>query len=83
MCEIPITLDDSIGFLTPKTVEKAADRGTDIVKANAGNEAITVLLIHPSDTRDKTYKLVAQELLMKRFVDMRGWMGNLTELGDF
>jgi peptidoglycan/xylan/chitin deacetylase (PgdA/CDA1 family) len=81
--EIPITLDDSMGFLTPDTVEKTIATWIDIVEAHAENEAITVLLVHPSDTREKTYKLVAQELLMQRLVEMGGWMGNLTEFGEF
>ena len=81
--EIPITLDDSMGYLTPSTVDKAVSVWRGIVKAYGENDAPVVLLIHPSDTREQTYKLEAQEALM-RWVDRNGgWMGNLTELGDF
>ncbi|MGQ9631828.1 MAG: polysaccharide deacetylase family protein [bacterium] len=81
--EIPVTLDDSMGYLTPETVSEVVKAWTEIAQANADNEAITVLLIHPSDTRTKTYKLEAQEVLMKKIVEVGGWMGDLTTFGEF
>jgi peptidoglycan/xylan/chitin deacetylase (PgdA/CDA1 family) len=81
--EIPITLDDSMGYLTPSSVDEAVSAWHGIVKAYGENDAPAVLLMHPSDTRKRTYKLKAQEALM-HWVDRNGgWMGNLTQLGDF
>ncbi len=81
--EIPVTLDDSMGYLKPGTVYKAVNIWFDIVNRHMDNEAITVLLMHPSDTRTKTYKLEAQEELMKKVAELGGWMGDLTTFGDF
>jgi len=81
--EIPVTLDDSMGYLTPYTVDKTVNTWIEIVRANKENEAITVLLVHPSDTRTETYKLEAQEILMKEVVKMGGWIGDLTTFGEF
>jgi len=81
--EIPITLDDSMGYLTPSTVDDAVSAWRGIVKAYGENDAPVVLLLHPSDSRERTYKLEAQEALMRWVKKSGGWMGNLTELGDF
>lgn len=81
--EIPVTLDDAVGFLTEETKESAVEKWKEIVKAHAGNEAITVLLIHPSDTRQKSYKLDAQRELMEYARSIGSWMGGLTDFGDF
>jgi len=81
--EIPVTLDDSMGFLTPDNFQGAVQQWLEITQANRQNEAITVLLIHPSDTRDKDYKLKAQEILMNEVLKMGGWMGDLTSFGEF
>ena len=81
--EIPVTLDDSLGYLTPDTVDKAVTVWKRVVKLNSDNSAVTVLLVHPSDTRDSNHKLVAQERLMKYVDKQDGWMGNLTEFGEF
>jgi len=62
--ELPVTLDDSLGYLTPDTVATATQSWLEVAEAHRDNEAITVLLIHPSDTRNVTYKLEAQERLM-------------------
>lgn len=83
MFEIPITLDDSLGFLTPSTLESAVKTWREVTQAYSENDALTVLLIHPSDTRKSTFKLDAQEALMKEVVKMNGWMGNITEFGEF
>jgi len=81
--EFPVTLDDSMGFLTPDTVDRAVDLWLEVIRTNMDNEAITVLLIHPSDTRNQTHKLVAQERVMKKIRDVDGWMGDMTTYGDF
>jgi peptidoglycan/xylan/chitin deacetylase (PgdA/CDA1 family) len=81
--EIPVTLDDSMGYLTRDSVNIAVENWIDVARANMLNEALTVLLIHPSDTRAETYKLDAQEMLMEWVSEMGGWMGNLTDFGNF
>ncbi len=81
--EIPVTLDDALGYLTPKTVDKAVEEWLDVARAHRDNEAITVLLLHPSDTRTESYKLKAQEGLMKGILEMGGWMGDLSTFGRF
>jgi hypothetical protein len=81
--EFPVTLDDSLGYLTPDTVDRAVDIWLEVIRANMDNEAITVLLIHPSDTRKDTFKLEAQESVMKKIIEMDGWMGDLTTFGNF
>ena len=81
--EIPVTLDESMGFLTPEKVERAVTIWNDVIYNNMKNEAISVLLIHPSDTREKNYKLIAEEKVIKYVKSLDGWMGNLTEFGNF
>jgi peptidoglycan/xylan/chitin deacetylase (PgdA/CDA1 family) len=81
--EIPVTLDDSRGFLTSKTVAAVVQKWTEVLHANAQYGGITVLLVHPSDTRTQTFKLEAQEGLMKEAASMGAWMGDLTSFGRF
>jgi hypothetical protein len=81
--EIPVTLDDSRGFLTSKTVAAAVQKWAEVLHANAQYGGITVLLVHPSDTRTQTFKLEAQEGLMKEAASMGAWMGDLTSFGRF
>jgi peptidoglycan/xylan/chitin deacetylase (PgdA/CDA1 family) len=81
--EIPVTLDDSMGYLTPKTVDMAAQSWLEVAAAHRDNEAITVLLVHPSDTRTETYKLEAQKRLMEGVGVMDGWMGDVRTYGRF
>ncbi|MGQ9616778.1 MAG: polysaccharide deacetylase family protein [Spirochaetota bacterium] len=81
--EIPVTLDDSMGFLTPETLDEAVNKWIEVMYSNLNNEAITVLLMHPSDTREKNYKLKAQETLMAEVVRVGGWIGDLKSFGDF
>ena len=83
LIEIPVTLDDSLGYLTPETIDKAVKVWKEVVDLNSANSAVTVLLIHPSDTRNSNHKLIAQEKLMSYVADKDGWMGNLTEFGIF
>lgn len=80
MIEIPVTLDDSMGYLTPTTVDKAVAQWTKIVAANAENNNITCLLVHPTDT---TYKLTAEERLLQAYRDKPIWIGSVTRFGLF
>jgi len=81
--EIPVTLDDSRDFLTPHNVASAEKQWEQVFDANMANGGITVLLIHPSDTRDRDFKLRAQRALMNHAQKAGAWMGNLTEFGRF
>jgi peptidoglycan/xylan/chitin deacetylase (PgdA/CDA1 family) len=81
--EVPVTLDDSQGFLTPETLPSAVARWTEVLRANARYGGITVLLIHPSDTRTQDFKLQAQERLMKEAAALGAWMGDLSTFGRF
>jgi len=81
--EIPVTLDDSQGFLTARTVSTAVEKWAEVLRANAQYGGITVLLIHPSDTRTENFKLQAQESLMKEAAALGAWMGDLSTFGRF
>ncbi len=78
MIEIPVTLDDSMGYLTPTTVDKAVAQWTNIVAANAENNNITCLLVHPTDV---TYKLAAEERLLQAYRHKPIWIGSVTKYG--
>jgi peptidoglycan/xylan/chitin deacetylase (PgdA/CDA1 family) len=66
--EVPVTLDDSRGelqirnFLTAVTQEEALHTWMEVIRANAENNAISCLLIHPTDT---TYKLETERRLIQ------------------
>ena len=81
--ELPVTLDDSLGYLTPDTTARVAQSWLEVAEAHRDNEAITVLLVHPSDTRTETHKLDAQERLMEGVRAMDGWMGDVRTYGRF
>lgn len=81
--EIPVTLDDALSFLTPQSIHQAVKTWKEVITANSENGGITVLLIHPSDTRTQDFKLKAQEKVMRFVQDRNGWMGNITEYGQF
>jgi hypothetical protein len=81
--EIPVTLDDSQGFLTPATLPGALQKWKEVLRANARYGGITVLLMHPSDTRTEDFKLRAQESLMKEAAALGAWMGDLSAFGRF
>ncbi len=81
--EIPVTLDDALDFLTEDTIEDAVTQWKKVHDANADNNSITVLLVHPSDTRNRSFKLEAQEALMAHAAAKRAWMGAMGEFGDF
>jgi len=80
MIEIPVTLDDSMGYLTPTTVDKAVEQWTNIVAANAENNNITCLLVHPTDTN---YKINAEERLLQAYRHKPIWIGSVTRFGLF
>lgn len=78
--EIPVIFDDSQGLLTPRNVNELVAKWVDIIKANGDNEAISGLLIHPSETG---YKLKAEENLLTQIYRENIWIGNVTAYGDF
>jgi len=80
MIEVPVTLDDSMGYLTPATLERAVTQWLQIVTANAENNNITCLLIHPTDT---SYKLNAEERLLQACRQKSMWIGSVTQFGLF
>ncbi len=78
--EIPVIFDDSQGLLTPGNMNELVAKWIDIINANGDNEAISVLLIHPSETG---YKLKAEETLLSQTSGGKIWTGNLSQYGDF
>jgi peptidoglycan/xylan/chitin deacetylase (PgdA/CDA1 family) len=81
--EIPVTLDDSQSYLTEGNAAVTVKDWLTVIQSNASYGGVTVLLMHPSDTRTKTYKLAAQEALMKAVSTQGGWMGDLSSMGRF
>ncbi len=80
MIEIPVTLDDSMGYLTPATLDRTVEQWRQIVAANAENNNITCLLIHPTDT---SFKLTAEERLLEACRQKPIWIGSVTKFGLF
>jgi peptidoglycan/xylan/chitin deacetylase (PgdA/CDA1 family) len=80
MIEIPVTLDDSMDYLTAATLERTVVQWINIVAANAENNNITCLLIHPTNT---TYKLAAEERLLRASRQQPVWIGSVTRFGLF
>jgi hypothetical protein len=80
MIEIPVTLDDSRGYLTPATLDRVSANWAGIVAANSENNAVTCLLIHPTDT---TYKLEAEDRLLRYCRARPIWIGDVTRFGLF
>lgn len=81
--EIPVTFDDSQGYLTPANATAVAKSWLGVIQAIGRYGGLPVLLMHPSDSRAKTYKLEAQELIMKAVSAQGGWMGDLGSAGRF
>jgi peptidoglycan/xylan/chitin deacetylase (PgdA/CDA1 family) len=81
--EIPVTFDDAMGFLTEKNVSSVVQTWNSIIKKTADNGGVSVLLVHTSDTRDKDYKLKAQQGVMEYVKGQDGWMGSISEYGEF
>lgn len=78
--EIPVTFDDSQGYLNEKNMLSMLKTWIDVIGANADNGAISVLLIHPSVT---AYKLKTEDLLLTAMADGDIWIGDMTSYGDF
>jgi len=78
--EIPVTVDDSQGYLTAQTVERVVAAWTEIIEANRANAAMTCILIHPTEA---TYKLEVMRRLLERYARAPVWIGTIAALGDF
>jgi hypothetical protein len=83
---VPVALDDSRGelaireFLTAETQQEALRIWTDVIHANAENDAITCLLIHPTDT---TYKLETERRLIEANRGNSTWIGDVGSVARF
>ncbi len=80
LVEIPVTVDDSQGYLTRETVDRVVASWTEIIEANRANAAMTCILVHPTDA---TYKLEVWRRLLERYTREPVWMGTIAALGDF
>jgi peptidoglycan/xylan/chitin deacetylase (PgdA/CDA1 family) len=84
--EVPVTLDDSRGelrireFLTAASEGEALRTWLDVIRANAENNAISCLLIHPTDT---TFKLETERRLIQAVRGDSTWIGAVGELAKF
>lgn len=83
---IPVTLDDSRGelvvrdFLTAETQEETLRTWMEVIRANAENNAITCLLIHPTNI---TYKLETERRLIEKNRGNDRWIGDVGSLARF
>jgi len=83
---VPVTLDDSRGelavreFLTAETQQEALRIWTDVIRANAENNAITCLLIHPTNI---TYKLETERRLIEANRGSEIWIGDVGTVARF
>jgi hypothetical protein len=83
---VPVTLDDSRGelvtreFLTAETQQEALHTWTEVIRANAENNAISTLLIHPTDT---TYKLETERQLIEANRGSDTWIGDVGSMARF
>ncbi len=83
---VPVTLDDSKGdlktreFLTPANQDEAMRIWTDVIRANAENNATTCLLIHPTDA---TYKLETERRLLEALRGEDIWIGDVGSVARF
>ena len=78
--EVPVIFDDSQGLLTEENWEEMVPIWLDIIWANRDNEAISTLLIHPAIA---SYRVQAEEEVIKALIDKDVWIGDLTSYGDF
>lgn len=78
--QVPVTLDDSQGFLTAKTQEELLRTWIDVTRANAENGATTCLLVHPTDV---TYKLETERRLIEAIRGDDCWIGDVGTLSRF
>jgi peptidoglycan/xylan/chitin deacetylase (PgdA/CDA1 family) len=83
---VPVTLDDSRGelatrdFLTAETQQETLRIWTDVIRANAENNAITCLLIHPTNI---TYKLETERRLIAANRGSETWIGDVGTMARF
>jgi peptidoglycan/xylan/chitin deacetylase (PgdA/CDA1 family) len=83
---VPVALDDSRGelaireFLTSETEQEALRIWTDVIRANAENNAITCLLIHPTNI---TYKLETERRLIEANRGSETWIGDVGTVARF
>ena len=83
---VPVGLDDSRGelatreFLTAETQQEALRAWTEVIRANAENNAITCLLIHPTDI---TYKLETERRLIQANRGSETWIGDVGSVARF
>jgi hypothetical protein len=83
---VPVALDDSRGelaireFLTAETEQEALRIWTDVIRANAENNAITCLLIHPTNV---TYKLETERRLIEANRGSETWIGDVGTVARF
>jgi len=78
--EIPVTFDDSQGLLTAKNSDSVFRQWLDVIWANADNEAISVMLIHPTETG---FKLKMEERLLTELRGKDVWVGDISTYGAF
>ena len=78
--EVPVTVDDSRGFLTAQRLDEVTRIWTEIIEANRANAAMTCILIHPTDT---TYKLEVERRILARYRGQPVWVGTVAALGEF
>jgi hypothetical protein len=78
--EVPVTVDDSRGFLTAQRLDEVTRIWSEIIDANRANGAMTCILIHPTDT---TYKLEAERRILARYRSQPVWVGTVSALGEF
>jgi hypothetical protein len=83
---VPVTLDDSRGelatreFLTAETQQEALSTWTEVIRANAENNAISCLLVHPTNI---TYKLETERRLIEANRGSNTWIGDVGTMARF
>jgi peptidoglycan/xylan/chitin deacetylase (PgdA/CDA1 family) len=83
---VPVTLDDSKGelktreFLTAANQDEALRIWAEVIRANSENNAISCLLIHPTDA---TYKLETERRLIEALRGEDIWIGEVGALARF
>ena len=83
---VPVTLDDSRGelkdrdFLRPDNTREVVDVWSEVIRANMENDAMSCLLIHPTEA---TYKLETERELIERHRGPLSWIGDVGSLARF
>lgn len=78
--EIPVTLDESMGFLTKGNADKVVGHWASVIRENMDNEAVTTLLIHPNILG---YKYRAEQALLEKVQSKKVWIGDLESYWRF